>query len=76
MRKNPPGMHFFESRLTPLLLQQPAGKPSYKKNKEHLERRLSLWHAGDINALVLESATIQKQLISSNARENLCKYGI
>ena len=56
--------------ITPLLLQQPSGKPSYKKNKENLERRLALWHAGDINKLRLECETIQKQLVSSKKAPN------
>ena len=56
--------------ITPLLLQQPAGKPSYRKNKDHLERRLSLWQEGKINQLVLEGITVQKQIVSSKKAPN------
>ena len=32
--------------VTPLLLQQPAGKPTYRDNVAHLLRRLKLWDEG------------------------------
>ena len=51
--------------MAPLLLQQASGKPSYKRNAAHLERRLSLWEAGSISALLSEGETIQRQLIAS-----------
>ena len=34
--------------LTPLLLQQPCGKPTYRDNVNHLTRRLLLWEEGHI----------------------------
>ena len=51
--------------MVPLLLQQPAGKSSYRDNAEHLEKRLQLWEAGQIRELVAESTTIQKELEKS-----------
>ena len=53
----------------PLLLQQPAGKTSYRENAQHLERRLVLWEKGSIAELVDECTTIQAQLI--NAQKTL-----
>ena len=38
--------------MVPLLLQQPAGKPSYNKNKGHLDRRLGLWKDGKFEDLL------------------------
>ena len=58
------------SIITPLLLQQPAGKPSYKKNKEHLDRRLGLWKDGKFDELLAEGDTIQKQLVTSKKAPN------
>ena len=51
--------------MAPLLLQQPASKPTYKKNAAHLDRRLELWEAGNFQALVSECETIQKQMLTS-----------
>ena len=48
--------------ITPLLLQQPAGKPTYRDNVTHLLRRLVLWEEGKI---IEEGATIQAQLTAS-----------
>ena len=50
---------------TPLLLQQPAGKPTYRDNVTHLLRRLVLWEEGKIIELLKEGATIQAQLTAS-----------
>ena len=46
--------------ITPLLLQQPSGKPTYRDNVNHLSRRLLLWDDGNIKEL-LEGQTIQAQ---------------
>jgi hypothetical protein len=51
--------------IAPLLLQQPAGKPTYRDNVNHLTRRLKLWDEGNINDLIKEGSTIQEQLIKS-----------
>jgi hypothetical protein len=51
--------------ITPLLLQQPPGKPNYAENRNHLARRLELWHAGNIKDLLKEGTTIQERLKSS-----------
>ena len=53
------------SIVTPLLLQQPAGKPTYRENVNHLTRRLKLWDEGNIDALIKEGETIQDQLTKS-----------
>jgi hypothetical protein len=53
------------SIIVPLLLQQPASKTSYKENKEHLQRRLSLWHDGNIRELIREGQSIQDRLIAT-----------
>ena len=52
--------------LTPLLLQKPAGKPTYRDNVNHLSRRLQLWDAGNFKELLREGGTIQAQLESSH----------
>ena len=52
-------------RITPLLLQQPSGKPTYRDNVNHLTRRLVLWDEGRIRELLKEGATIQAQLTAS-----------
>jgi hypothetical protein len=51
--------------ITPLLLQQPLGKPTYKDNVNHLTRRLQLWEEGNISELLREGRTIQAQLATS-----------
>ena len=51
--------------MAPLLLQQPKGKPSYKNNSRHLEKRLTFWHQGRLTELLTESETIQSQLVTS-----------
>ena len=51
--------------ITPLLLQQPAGRPTYRDNVQHLTRRLKLWEEGMIDDLLNEGATIQAQLVKS-----------
>ena len=67
--------------ITPLLLQQPSGKPTYRDNVNHLTRRLVLWEEGRIRELLKEGATIQAQLSSSaktilNSRKKIRDYGI
>ena len=54
------------SILTPLLLQKPMGKLTYRDNTEHLTRRLQLWDEGNIKELLREGATIQAQLKASH----------
>ena len=51
--------------ITPLLLQQPSGKPTYRDNVNHLTRRLLLWDEGNIKELLREGSTIQAQLVIS-----------
>src|SRR3954469_12221928 len=51
--------------ITPLLLQQPTGKPTYRDNVGHLTRRLQLWEEGNIKDLLVGGATIQAQLAAS-----------
>ena len=51
--------------MSPLLLQQPAGKPTYRDNVNHLTRRLKLWDEGNIDDLIAEGETIQAQLLKS-----------
>jgi hypothetical protein len=51
--------------LAPLLLQQTAGKPTYRDNVGHLTRRLKLWEDGNIDDLIKEGETIQAQLAKS-----------
>ena len=53
--------------LPPLLLQKPPGKQRPKDLTKHLERRLALWHCGDIKSLLNEGCTIQSRLSSSTA---------
>ena len=50
------------SIFTPLMLQQPLAKSSYKENKAHLARRLTLWDEGNIKQLLSEGASIQARL--------------
>ena len=45
-----------------LLLQRPHSKSSTKENSQHLNRRLILWSAGDISALLEEGEALQKRL--------------
>ena len=52
--------------LVPLLLQQPAGKPTYKETSAHLARRLLLWDEGRLSDLLKEGKTIQDQLAKTN----------
>ena len=47
--------------LPALLLQKPHAKSKAKDHCSHLERRLKLWEKGDINSLVIEGRTIQRQ---------------
>jgi hypothetical protein len=51
--------------IIPLLLQKPHAKSKSKEHVECLKRRLSLWLAGNIKALVREGETIQARLKSS-----------
>ena len=51
--------------LTPLLLQQPCGKPTYRDNVNHLTRRLLLWQEDHIKELLKEGSSIQAQLANS-----------
>ena len=52
--------------ITPLLLQQPSGKPTYRESAVHLLRRLKLWDEGKIGELISECKTIQAQLSKSS----------
>ena len=47
--------------LPALLLQRPHVKSKAKDHSTHLERGLKLWEKGDINSLVIEARTIQRQ---------------
>ena len=57
--------------ITPLLLQQPTGKPTYRDNVLHLTRRLKLWDEGKIDELLKEGFTIQAQLVKSEKRSTI-----
>ena len=46
--------------LTPLLLQKPAGKPTYRDNVNHLSRRLQLWDAGNFKELLREGGRFRR----------------
>ena len=46
--------------LTPLLLQKPMGKPTYRDNLEHLTRRLQLWEDGNIEELLEEGSPFKR----------------
>ena len=52
--------------ITPLLLQQPSGKPTYRESAVHLLRRLKLWDEEKIGELISECKTIQAQLAKSS----------
>jgi hypothetical protein len=51
--------------IIPLLLQKPHAKSKSKDHVECMKRRLSLWDAGNIKALLREGGTIQARLKSS-----------
>ena len=51
--------------ITPLLLQKPAGKLTYRDTSAHLLRRLKLWDEGKIDELLRESITIQTNFVKS-----------
>ena len=46
----------------PLMLQKPSSKSKAKDHAKYLEKRLKLWHAGDLQALLSENREIQKKL--------------
>ena len=48
-----------------LLLQKPSRKSKSKEHVTHLQRRLNLWHKGDIQSLLEEGRCIQKYLHTS-----------
>ena len=48
-----------------LLLQKPNRKSKSKEHVTHLQRRLNLWHKGDIQSLLEEGRCIQKHLHTS-----------
>ena len=49
-----------------LLLQKPSYKSTAKENSECLSRRLSSWENGGFNKILIESRTIQANLIRLN----------
>ena len=51
-----------------LLLQKPHAKSKAKEHAIHLERRLQLWHVGNIDVLLHEGRCIQKRLVSSKTQ--------
>ena len=48
--------------VLPAPRQKPHAKSKAKEHSTHLECRLNLWEKGDINSLVIEGRTIQRQL--------------
>lgn len=53
-----------------LLLQKPSMGSKSIEHAKCLERRLALWKAGDLNALLFEGRTIQQHLLHRSARRN------
>ena len=54
--------------MPPLLLQRPPGNLKTKALAAHLERRLLLWHAGDLDSLMLEGRLAQSRLQNNSSR--------
>jgi hypothetical protein len=48
--------------MSHLLLQRSHAKSTTQENTQHLQRRLELWHSGNILGLLREASTIQKTL--------------
>ena len=48
--------------LQQLLLQKPSKNSKVANRAKHLQRRLDLWHSGDVAALLNEGKCIQKRL--------------
>ena len=46
--------------MSHLILQRPHAKSTAGENKQHLTRRMALWEAGDIPALLREARVLQK----------------
>ena len=49
-----------------LLLQKPHTKSKTKEHSQHLERRMQLWSDGNIEGLLEEGRTVQRQLRGAN----------
>ncbi len=53
-----------------LLLQKPHHRSKAKEHAKHLNRRLQLWNEGDLESLVEESNTIQRQFAQNHNSSN------
>ena len=53
-----------------LTLHKPGRTSKTKDHMNHLKRRLTLWKAGDLQALLVEEHCIQNRLLNSN---RVCK---
>ena len=54
-----------------LLLQKPSKSSKAKEHANILERRLLMWHKGDISALFEEASTIQSRLNSPTGKRDI-----
>ena len=65
-------MHSYEDiTIIPiLLLQKPSHTSKSKDHANHLQRRLELWHGGDIKSLLDEGRYIQKHLHSGTRQDD------
>jgi hypothetical protein len=54
--------------MSHLLLQRPHSKSTCNENKQHLLRRMSLWLAGDIPALLSEARMLHAQFLRRQPR--------
>ena len=46
----------------PLMLQKPSSKSKAKDHVKYLEKRLKLWHAGELDSILAENREIQKKV--------------
>ena len=46
----------------PLMLQKPTPKSKPRQESKYLQKRLTLWHAGDLTSILNENRTIQKRM--------------
>ena len=53
-----------------LLLQKPTPKSRSKDHEYHLDRRLTMWKAGNIEGLIKESRSIQSRLLKQHPRKD------
>ena len=58
----------------PLMLQKPSAKSKAKDHAKYLEKRLKLWSAGNLDALMSENREIQKKLVRNQEKKDESKY--